>query len=166
LTKTGVRKVHWVITASGGFGTTCLVGCGEFMSGWDVDKLQRRGTLAQLGILARTMRALPFGEMVPANDLVSPLDRDIGGRPWRSTFALAKPGEAYLVYSLDGGNGTIQLAPGTYEVTQLNPRDGSTRTLGEVTGGTVPFTLPATAPRDHNWEDETDWVLIYRGHAQ
>lgn len=166
LTKTGVRKVHWVIAASGSFGTTCLVGCGEFMSGWDVDKLQRRGTLAQLGILARTMRGLPFGEMAPANDLVSPLDKDIEGGPWRSTFALAKPGEAYLVYSLNGGDGTIQLAPGTYAVTQLNPRDGSARTLGPVTGGTAAFTLPASAPKDHNLQDQTDWVLIYRGHTK
>jgi hypothetical protein len=183
LTKTGVRKVHWVITASGSFGTTCLVGCGEFMSGWDVDQLQRRGTLAQLGILARTLRSLPFWEMAPANELVSPLDAVIAptrspdaqrpsgpgagdGQPWRSTFAIAKPGEAYLVYSLKGGDGTVQLAPGTYEVTQLNPRDGSTRALGEVTGGTVPFTLPGSAPKDHNLQDETDWVLIYRGHTK
>lgn len=182
-TKTGVRKVHWVITASGSFGTTCLVGCGEFMSGWDVDQLQRRGTLAQLGILARTLRSLPFWEMAPANELVSPLAAVIAptrspdtqrpsgpgagdGQPWRSTFAIAKPGEAYLVYSLKGGDGTVQLAPGTYEVTQLNPRDGSTRALGEVTGGMVPFTLPGSAPKDHNLQDETDWILIYRGHTK
>jgi hypothetical protein len=162
LTRTGVRKTHWVITASGSFGTTCVVGCGEFMSGWDVDKLQQRGTLAQLGILARTMRSLPFWEMPPANDLVSPLDTVLDGEHWRSTFAIAKPGQAYLVYSLNGGRGSIQLAPGTYKVTQLNPRDGSMRALGEVGGGTVPFTLPSRTPKDHNLEDETDWVLLYR----
>jgi len=162
LTKAGVRKVHWVITASGSFGTTCLVGCGEFMSGWDVDQLQQRGTLAQLGILARTLRSLPFGAMSPANDLVSPLDTVIDGEHWRSTFALAKPGEAYLVYALDGGQGTMQLAPGTYKAMQLNPRDGSTHTLGEVRGGTVSFMLPSRTPKDHNLEDETDWVLLYQ----
>jgi hypothetical protein len=162
LTRTGVRKAQWVITASGSFGTTCVVGCGEFMSGWDVDKLIERGTMAQLGIIARTMRELPFWEMTPSNDLVSPLYKTIEGENWRTTFGIAKSGEAYLVYLLSGGSGTIQLAPGAYDATRLDPRDGSTENLGRVSGGTVEFRLPQQLPADHNIADDSDWVLIYR----
>lgn len=162
LNRTGVRKAHWVITASGSFGTTCVVGCGEFMSGWDVHRLIERGTMAQLGIIARTMRQLPFWEMTPSNDLVSPLYRTIEGENWRTTFAIAKPGETYLVYLLNGGSGTIQLSPGAYDAMRLNPRNGSIENLGRVSGGAVEFVLPQQLPTDHNIADESDWVLIYR----
>ena len=162
LTRTGVRKTHWVITASGSFGTTCVVGCGEFMSGWNVDQLVRRGTLAQLGILARTMRRLPFWEMTPQNDIVSPLEVRVDGQPWRSTLAVAKPGEAYLVYLLNGASGSIELAPGTYSAVQVDPRSGAETRLGSVQGGKTTFTLPRRSTEDHNLADESDWVLIYQ----
>jgi hypothetical protein len=67
-----------------------------------------------------------------------------------------------IVYFLNGGSGTIQLAPGAYDATRLNPRDGTTENLGRVSGGTVEFRLPQQLPADHNIADDSDWVLIYR----
>jgi len=100
--------------------------------------------------------------MAPNNDIISPLYREIGGRKWRTTFALEKPGQVYLAYLLDGGAGKIHLAPGTYSATRLNPRDGSRLDLGKVSGGVVSFSLPSRYPSDHNYGDNSDWVLIYR----
>jgi hypothetical protein len=115
--------------------------------------------------LARTMRRLPFSEMTPQNNIVSPLEVRIDDQPWRSTFAIAKPGEAYLVYLLNGGSGTVALAPGTYDAVQLDPRTGAEPRPGAVQGGKTTFTLPSRHTPDHNLADESDWVLIYQRRA-
>jgi len=158
LSATGTRKTHWVVTASGAWGSTSLVGIQEDVA--DVEVLRRRPTLAQLGIVARVMRTLPFWEMTPANAIVSPNPVVIGGEAWRTTFAIGKPGVAYLVYALNGGAGTVTLPAGTYRVIRVDPRTGEEVELGTVHGGAVPFALPGARPADHNTGD-SDWVLLY-----
>jgi hypothetical protein len=98
------------------------------------------------------MISLPYAQMEPHNECVTPAEVRIDGKAWRTNFALAKPGEVYLVYSLAGGTGTATLAPGQYSVVRVDPRDGTRTELGMVTGGTVGFSLP----------QGKDWVLIYR----
>ncbi|MBI5387773.1 MAG: right-handed parallel beta-helix repeat-containing protein [Verrucomicrobia bacterium] len=101
------------------------------------------------------MSALPYQEMEPHNEVVNSANVALGGEAWRTTFALAKPGEAYLIYTLGGGTGKATLAPGRYTATRVAPRDGTQTPLGVVDGGAVDFSLP-----------QGDWGLIYRRPAQ
>jgi hypothetical protein len=70
-------------------------------------------------------RHLPFTEMEPRDDLVTPA----------GAWCLAKPGEVYAVYLPRGGDGEIDLGPepGTYEVVWLDPKSG-----GELRSGSAP----------------------------
>ncbi len=97
------------------------------------------------------MVTLPYARMEPHNECVTPANVALDGDPWRTNFALAKAGEVYLVYSLHGGSGTVDLAPGHYSAVRIDPRDGTRTELGTVAGGTVGFSLPPG-----------DWVLVYR----
>jgi len=100
------------------------------------------------------MTDLPYGKMEPLNESVTPADVTLDGEAWRTNFALAKPGEVHLIYSLGGGTGTVTLAPGPYSAVRIDPRDGTWTELGAVAGGAVGFSLP-----------QGDWVLIYRRTA-
>ena len=97
------------------------------------------------------MAGLPYQEMEPLNGAVAPSEVTLDGVTWRTAFALGKPGETYLVYTLGGGMGKVTLAPGRYAVTRVDPRDGTRTGLGMAEGGVVDFSLP-----------QGDWVLIYR----
>jgi hypothetical protein len=167
LTGTGTRKTHWVLTMAGAFGSTRVAGLpgewgvGDFAAG-ELEAFMRRPTARQLGIIAKTLAALPFWEMAPNPNSVSPATVTIEGSAYPSNFALAKSGEVYLIYSLNGGAGTVTLAPGTYEVMRIDPRDGTEVHLGHVAGGTQPFTLPTVeGPIDHQTAP-SDWALLYR----
>jgi hypothetical protein len=65
-------------------------------------------------------------------------------------WALAEPGQNYLVYSLSGGAVRLDLsaAPGTYAVCWIDPRSGAVTRGGAVRGGaTVTLTPPAASAR-------------------
>ena len=85
------------------------------------------------------------------NEAVTPADVVLDGEAWRTNFAMGKPGEAYLVYSLGGGAGNVALAAGRYSALRVDPRDGTKTNQGVVAGGVVGFSLPPG-----------DWVLVYR----
>lgn len=87
-------------------------------------------------VLQEVMATLPYWEMAPANDLVSANEEAVEGCPFRTNFCLAKPGEYYLVFSLNGGALALDLAEGAgYEATQIDPRTGERRSLGSVGAG-------------------------------
>ena len=88
------------------------------------------------------------------NEAVTPANVSLDGQSWRTNYALGKPGEAYLVYSLGGGAGDVTLAPGRYTARRVDPREGTQKELGTVAGGTVGFSLPPG-----------DWALTYRCKA-
>ena len=166
LTGTGTRKTHWVLTMAGAFGSTRAAGLpgewgvGDFAEG-ELEAFMQRPTVRQLGVIAKTLALLPFWEMVPNPNGVSPATVTIEGVAYPSNFALVKPGEVYLIYSLNGGAGTVTLAPGTYEVIRIDPRDGTEVHLGHAAGGTQPFTLPTVeGPIDHQTAP-SDWALLY-----
>jgi hypothetical protein len=100
------------------------------------------------------MVTLPYTEMGPHNECVTPGNVILNGDPWRTNFALVRSGRAYLIYSLRGGTGTVALAPGRYSATRIDPRDGTRTELGAASGGAVDFSLP-----------RGDWVLVYRHTA-
>jgi len=98
--------------------------------------IQKSVTPKRLKILHDFVTELPYWEMEPANEVVSPGEVTVEGKPYRMNFCLAKPGEVYLIFSLNGGALTVTLAAGnTYGVTQMDPRTGNRINLGQVAGG-------------------------------
>ncbi len=73
-------------------------------------------------------RDIPFWEMTNANALIGNPENN------NSKYALARPGDLYLVYLPNGGSTTLDLseASGSFTVSWFNPRDG-----GEPGSGTV-----------------------------
>jgi hypothetical protein len=69
----------------------------------------------------------------------------------RGDYCLAEPGIIYAVYLPKGGNVTIKLLPGHYEVRWFSAMTGQTISLPSVAGGT--WTSP-DAP------DRNDWALL------
>jgi hypothetical protein len=68
-------------------------------------------------------------------------------------FCLAEPGRQYVVYLSHGGDVTVRLDPGQYEVKWFNPRSG------EYSGSQValgPVWTSASA------EDGADWVILMK----
>jgi hypothetical protein len=102
-------------------------------------------------VLHDVMTRLPYWEMEPHNEAVSPFDCVIEGKPWRTNFCYAKPGHVYVVFSSYGHLGEMQLPRGRFSVTRINPRTGHRDALGTVKGGSCPFTLPFG-----------EWVLLYQ----
>jgi hypothetical protein len=94
-------------------------------------------------ILHDFMVRLPYWEMEPANALVSPNRAFVGGTiGYRTNYCLAQPGAYYVVYSLHGGELSLDLQPEIrYDLTQLDPRTGEEVALGRVDGGTCKVTL-------------------------
>lgn len=75
-------------------------------------------------ILHDFVTSLPYWEMEPANELVSPNEETLEGKPYRMNFCSAKVGEVYLIFLLNGGPLTVNLAHGT-TYTMTHPRTGN-----------------------------------------
>jgi hypothetical protein len=69
----------------------------------------------------------------------------------KGAFCLAEKGKLYVVYLPQGGNATVQLDPGRYQVKWFDPRNGEYSTIPAAKGAT--WTSPV-AP------DKEDWVLL------
>jgi hypothetical protein len=100
------------------------------------------GTGAFLKPLSQFAARVPFQRMGPLDSLVTA----------GSAYALAQPGQAYVLYLYSGGTVTVDLrsATGTLVVEWYDPRTGTTKTAPATTGGgTRTFTAPGAE----------DWVL-------
>jgi hypothetical protein len=98
--------------------------------------MRKSPTAGRLRTLHDFVAALPYWEMEPANEVVSPNEVEFDGVGYRTNFCLAKRDEVYLAFSLNGGSLTVNLGPGgPYEVTQLDPRTGVQVGLGRLEGG-------------------------------
>lgn len=69
----------------------------------------------------------------------------------RGNYCLAEPGKIYAVYLPKGGNVTVKLLPGHYEVRWFSATTGETISLPPVAGGTW---ISPDAP------DLSDWALL------
>lgn len=130
----------WTAVAAGGY-----VMWGHY-STYDMDDplpgMQRSVTPKYLRILHDFVTGLPYWEMEPMNGLVSPNEEAVEGKPYRMNFCLAKPGEIYLIFSLNGGQLGVELAPGAvYKATQMDPRTGMETDLGKISGGRQTISL-------------------------
>jgi hypothetical protein len=144
-----MRKTFWTGAMAGGlsvWGSTEV-----YVTGDPLPKMKESTTPPFLRIHHDVMAELPFHEMRPYNACVTPGEVVIEAEPWRTNFVFSKPGEVYLVYSLNGGNGSVSLLPGRYTATRIDPRTGDRMMLSAVAGGSVDFALPSG-----------DWVLLYQ----
>ena len=109
-----------------------------------MDGLETCITPRYLRILHDLVSGLPYWEMEPANDVVAPGTSLVEGVGYRTNFCLAKSGQLYLVFSLNGGPLDLALAPGrSYHLTQVDPRTGRQTDLGKAEGGVHGITVPA-----------------------
>lgn len=168
-----MRPTFWTAATAGAY--TIWGNKSTYVTGDPLPPIKESLTPQYMRVLHDVMVSLPYAQMEPQNECVTPANVTLDGSPhemtaagselpsrsaisrseaWRTSFALVKPGEVYLIYSLNGGTGTVTLAPGRYSAVRVDPRDGTTLDLGEVAGGAVGFSLP-----------QSDWVLIYRRTA-
>ncbi len=143
-----IRPTFWTAATAGAYAVWGSLAVYETND--PLPKMEGSVAPRYLRVLHDVMVDLPYDQMDPHNDIVTPAEVILDGEAWRTNFALAKPGEVYLVYSLHGGTGTVTLAPGQYSAMRIDPRDGTRTELGTAAGGTVNFSLPPG-----------DWVLIY-----
>lgn len=100
-----------------------------------IEGMKRSVTPKYLKILYDIANELPYWEMKPANELVSPNDVIFDDVPYRTNFCLAKVGEIYLIFSFNGGQISIDLGKDSmYKATQIDPRNGEKTDLGIVKG--------------------------------
>jgi len=92
---------------------------------------------------------LPFAEMAPDNTLVSA----------EKAYCLAKPGQVYAIYLLEGGSADLNVAPGTYSVQWYNPRAGGELLRGSVKQITGPAAQSIGRPPK---ESDKDWAVLVR----
>jgi hypothetical protein len=88
---------------------------GNYATYWLEDPLpgiRRSETPPRLKILHDTITSLPYWEMEPSNEVVSADEITMNHASFRTNFCLAKSGEAYLIFSLQGGDLALQLADG------------------------------------------------------
>ncbi|MHC4334045.1 MAG: putative collagen-binding domain-containing protein, partial [Planctomycetota bacterium] len=92
---------------------------------------------------------LPFAEMAPDNALTS--------NP--KAYCLAKPGQVYAIYLLEGGSADLNVAPGIYSVQWYNPRAGGELLRGSVKQITGPGAQSIGQPPK---ESDKDWAVLVR----
>ena len=145
-----LRRTFWTATTAGAY--TMWGSAGTYDTGDPLPEMQGSVTPDYMKVLHDAIVTLPYPDMAPDNGVVSPAFVDIDGAEYRTNFALVKSQEAYLVYSLSGGSGSVSLASGrSYEASRIDPRSGAKTDLGYLSGGSIGFSLPAN-----------DWVLVYR----
>ena len=94
-------------------------------------------------------KRLPFWEMAPNDELVST----------EKAYCLAKPGQVYAIYLLEGGSADLNVAPGTYSVQWYNPRAGGKLQRGSVRQITGPGAQSIGRPPK---ESDKDWAVLVR----
>jgi len=92
---------------------------------------------------------LPFAEMAPDNALISN----------SKAYCLAKPGEVYAIYLLEGGSADLKVAPGRYSVQWYNPRTGGELLRGSVRQITGPAAQSIGRPPS---QSDKDWAVLVR----
>jgi hypothetical protein len=92
---------------------------------------------------------LPFAQMRPADDLLSP----------KGGYCFAKPGEVYAVYLPAGGSAELTVPGGRYTVKWFNPRSGGPLVDGTVEAIHGPGNRALGEPPS---EKSLDWAVLVR----
>ena len=135
ITIDGWRKTAWSTVLAGGYFDTGYQHIfwdpdnhyGYTHSGWDLDYPENIQGMAQMKHLYDFFQKVEFWNMTPSDNLVSS----------GTAYCLANAGQEYVIYLPDGGSVTVELsyATGTLNVEWYDPKDGTYRDRGTVTGG-------------------------------
>ncbi len=157
MTRETVRAAFWSAAAAGAYamwGSPATYDLRNPLRG-----IQQSKTGQDLRALGLIMNQLPFWQMVPRNDLVTPGFVVVGGDEYRTNFLAVSPASDYLIYSLQGGDIQVTVQPGIYEVgsIKLNSVDGDrfdAGPMGQVSAanGTVSLSLASGS----------DWGVVLR----
>ena len=98
---------------------------------------------------------IPFWDMAPADERIGNPEHD------NTRYALAQPGEIYVIYLSQGGTCDLDLTgqPGQYTIHWFNPREGgalSTGSISTITGNQK--SSIGSPPQD----DDEDWTALIR----
>jgi hypothetical protein len=74
-------------------------------------------------------------------------------------YCLAKPGQVYAIYLLEGGSADLNVAPGIYSVQWYNPRAGGELLRGSIKQITGPGAQSIGQPPKEN---DKDWAVLVR----
>jgi hypothetical protein len=120
-----VEKVLWGNLLAGGAGVEYYFGYSLPHSDLSCQDFRSRDQMWDYTRYAlEFFQSLPFAEMESRDDLVS------------SGYCLAKEGESYVVYRPGGSSPTLDLPTNSqFEVLWLNPRDGSSSSAPDLSGG-------------------------------
>lgn len=118
-------------------------GCGTNMKG-AYDDMKRLNDFF-------TTEGIEYWKMQTHNELIA------GQKQLTHAYALANPGVDYVVYDADGGEFTINLEAGRYELTKFSPRSDDApndleNIIGVVSGGAYTY----------NSLDNKDWVYRFK----
>lgn len=144
---TSVRRHAWAVTmAAGSYTWSDLPSCENGNSSNDIFSLEDAAQAVDVQYKIMT-EDVDFYRMLPANELIA--DRSA------ETFALAEPGNQYMVYDQEGGSFTLAVASGTYNGKWVNTLTGEEVAIGEVHGNDSgqSFTTPDTS---------VDWLLVLK----
>ncbi|MCX8036713.1 MAG: DUF5060 domain-containing protein [Candidatus Sumerlaeia bacterium] len=138
-----VRPTFWTAATAGAYCMWGNMATYELYDPLPTLRAAASPTPTYLKVLASVMAELPYWEMSPANDCVNANAVEIEGVKYRTHFALAKPTDSYLIYSLKGGPMEVKLPQGRYEATLIDPRTGNRKDLGRISGTVFKTDLPA-----------------------
>jgi hypothetical protein len=145
-----VRKDHlWGNLMAGGAGVEWYFG-GEDQS---LEDWRTRENMWELTLIARQffINHLPFTQMLPNDGLTSQTN----------DYVLAKEGQVYAIYRIDGGTASLDLGSntGTFQVRWYNPRTGGALSVGTVSQVSGPGVVSIGLPPNDSFRD---WVALVR----
>jgi len=141
----GIRRSAWGVTAAAGSFTWDDLPTCETNSASDVFSVAP--AVESISILHSIMENdVVFYKLSPHDELLSNINN--------IAYALAEPGQQYLVFAEGGSSFDLSITGGTYTATWINARTAARQSAssGTVTGGTRSFTPPGSA----------DWVLVVK----
>ena len=143
------RRAAWEIVMAGGYqttGETAKRGTGMghdtgggFVNGRGDDSMVMLKGYAHI---VHFFSGFEWWKLEPHDELVG-----------SGAFCLAEPGRLYVIYLSDGGEVTVELEPGAYEVQWFNPRSG-TYSEAQIVSGSRWTSAPAA--------DDGDWVIFLK----
>ena len=144
ITRIRLRGAIWGIATAGGYGsagdfrvTPDGIGNVEISGDW-LDAPEEYGDLKRM-IDFFTTKGIEYWKMSSQNKLLSSGSR---------TYVLAETGRQYVIYAAVGGDFSVNLAPGSYNVSRYDPIDGTEKSLGTITGGRA---HTFSVPTDHDY---------------
>ena len=144
MTRTMLRGAIWGIAVAGGYGSSGDMrlhpngkGNPEITGDW-LDAPDEYGDVKRV-VDFFTTKGIEYWKMSGQNELVT-----VGAR----TYVLAEPGRQYVIYAAMGGEFSVNLAAGSYNVSRYDPTNGSETSLATISGGRA-HTL--SVPTDHDY---------------